>query len=226
MKKTTNMKNSINIGIALITSVLLVSCFNDSKPNYQYMPNMYEPVGYETNGAYEVFPGQQEAMLPAEGSIPRGWQPYEYENSTAGLELARTELKNPLEVTEANLAAGKELYGIYCAVCHGDKGDGQGILVQREKFLGIPSYADAGRTITEGSTYHVQMFGLNSMGSYASQTSELERWQITQHVMNLKAALKGEPLLTPVAANSASKDTLAVTENIVSEETNTSEEQH
>jgi hypothetical protein len=33
------------------------------------------------------------------------------------------------------------------------------------------------------------------MGSYASQTNELERWQITQHVMNLKAALLGEPAL-------------------------------
>ena len=34
------------------------------------------------------------------------------------------------------------------------------------------------------------------MGSYASQTNEKERWQITQYVMNLKAGLKGEPLLS------------------------------
>ena len=63
-----------------------------------------------------------EAMLPAEGSIPRGWQPYDYPNTTEGLELARTNLINPLEVTEANLKAGSDLYAIYCAVCHGDKG--------------------------------------------------------------------------------------------------------
>ena len=49
------------------------------------------------------------------------------------------------------------------------------------------------------------------MGSYASQTNELERWQITQHVMNLKAALNGEPLLTPVVEG-------ASMETIVSEE--------
>ena len=191
------MKNIVNIVIALVASMSLVSCFNNDKPNYQYMPNMYEPVGYETYGEYEIFAGGQEAMLPVEGSIPRGWQPYDYPNTTAGLEQARIELKNPLPVTEENLAQGKKLYDIYCGVCHGDKGDGQGILVQREKFLGIPSYADAGRNITEGGTYHVQMFGLNTMGSYASQTNELERWQITQHVMNLKATLKGEPLMEP-----------------------------
>ncbi len=193
------MRNIVKIAVVVIASFSLVSCFNKNKPNFQFMPNMYEPVSYETYGDYEVFPNRMEAMHPVEGTIPRGWQPYDYPNTTEGLELARTNLKNPLEVTEANLKAGSELYAIYCAVCHGDKGAGQGILVKREKFLGIPSYADAGRDITEGGVYHVQMFGLNSMGSYASQTNELERWQITQHVMNLKAALKGEPLLIPVA---------------------------
>ncbi|MEZ4816526.1 MAG: cytochrome c [Flavobacteriaceae bacterium] len=191
------MKNIANIAVLLITTTVMVSCFDTSNPNYQYMPNMYKPVGYEAYGEYEIFPGNQEAMLPAEGSIPRGWQPYDYPNTTEGLALAKAELKNPIPVTEESLAQGKKLYDIYCAVCHGVKGDGQGILVQREKILGIPSYADAGRTITEGGVYHVQMFGLNAMGSYASQTNELERWQITQHVMNLKATLNGEPLTTP-----------------------------
>ena len=197
MKTITSMKNSFQIVVAIAASVLMVSCFNSSRPNYQYMPNMYEPVGYETYGEYEIFPGGQEAMLPAEGTIPRGWQPYEYPNTTDGLNLAKAELKNPLPVTEASLANGKKLYDIYCAVCHGVKGDGQGILVQREKILGIPSYADPGRLITEGGIYHVQMFGLNAMGSYASQTNETERWEIVQHVMNLKASLEGKPLLVP-----------------------------
>ncbi len=192
MTKTINMKKAIHISMVIIASVAIMSCSNTNSPNYQYMPNMYKPVGYETYGQYDIFENEMEAKLPANGSIPRGWMPYEYENSTAGLELARTELKMTLPVTEENLAKGAQLYEIYCAVCHGTKGDGQGILMQREKFLGIPSYADPGRNITEGSIYHVQMFGLNAMGSYASQTNELERWQITQHVLNLKAALKGE----------------------------------
>lgn len=194
-KTTINMKKAIHISIVIIASLAMVSCFDSNSPNYQYMNNMYEPVGYETYGEYEIFENEMEAKLPAEGSIPRGWMPYEYENSTAGLEQARAELKMTLPVTEEHLERGEELYEIYCAVCHGTKGDGQGILMQREKFLGIPSYADPGRNITEGSIYHVQMYGLNSMGSYASQTNELERWQITQHVMNLMAALKGEPAL-------------------------------
>lgn len=215
---TINMKKLINIALIALLGLVVVSCADSNNPNYQYMPNMYEPVGYETYGEYEVFPGQQEAMLPAEGSIPRGYTPYDYENTTEGLELAKVELKNPLEVTEENLAAGAQLYTIYCAVCHGDSGDGQGILAQREKFLGIPSYAAEGRVITEGGVYHVQMYGLNTMGSYASQTNELERWQITQHVMNLKAALKGEPLLEPKAQDSLTDMMEVLNENISDED--------
>jgi len=194
------MKKIINISILFLSVLSLISC-DDNGRSYQYMPNMYEPVGYETYGEYDVFEDGQEAKLPAEGSIPRGWSPYDYENTPDGKAKATAELKNPLVISEDNLGAGNRLYTIYCAVCHGDKGDGKGILATREKFLGIPSYADAGRNITEGDVYHVQMYGINSMGSYASQTNEEERWQITQHVMNLKAALEGKPQSESVKVN-------------------------
>jgi mono/diheme cytochrome c family protein len=217
----TNMKYILTIGIGIIIALSLVSCAKDNKPNFQYFPNMYEPVSYQTYGDYEVFPNRQEALLPAEGTISRGWMPYEYPNTTEGLNLAKAELKNPVLITEEGLLKGKELYNIYCSICHGEKGNGQGVLVMREKFLGIPSYDDPGRNITPGGIYHVQMFGLNSMGSYASQTNELERWQISQHVMNLKAALKGEPLAKPVK-----KEILGNEQSTVLEEGNTSDEAH
>ena len=57
----------------------------------------------------------------------------------------------------------------------------------REKFLGVPSYAD--REITAGSIYHVLMYGKNAMGSHAGQVNAEERWQIAQHVMELRRSL-------------------------------------
>ena len=63
------MKALIKILIVVIMTSLVFSCKKDTRPNYQFMPNMYEPVGYETYGEYEVFPGQQSAMLPVEGTI-------------------------------------------------------------------------------------------------------------------------------------------------------------
>ena len=49
-----------------------------------------------------------------------------------------------------------------CASCHGNKGDGKGNLVKREKILGIPSYDDVGRAINEGSIYHTIYYGKNA----------------------------------------------------------------
>ncbi|WP_103069920.1 c-type cytochrome [Aquimarina sediminis] len=186
------MKSTIKILAAAVVMICVVSCQKKSKPNYQYMPNMYESVGYETYGEYGIFPGGQEAMLPVDGSIPRGWMPYEYENSQKGYLLAKDTLKNPILYTKENEEEGKELYDIYCAICHGGKGDGKGPLVKREKILGVPSYDDIGRAITEGSIYHVMYYGINSMGSYAAQTNEHERWQIVQYVQKLKADLEGK----------------------------------
>ena len=150
--------------------------------------SMYEAVGYDTYDESDAFKRGTEAQLPVEGTIPRGWIPYEYEDSNEGYDLAKSELINPLVLNDDNLKKGKELYGVYCAVCHGSKGDGQGILMTREKYLGVPSYAD--REITEGSIYHVIFFGKNAMGSHAGQVNETERWQITQYVMELRSKLK------------------------------------
>ena len=113
---------------------------------------MYEPVGYETYADTDAFISGVEAQIPVEGSVARGWEPYDYPDTNDGYEAAKAELMSPLALTDENGANGKELYGIYCAVCHGGKGDGQGILMTREKFLGVPSYAD--REITPGSIYH------------------------------------------------------------------------
>lgn len=183
------MNSILKIGIVL-GLVLLASCKSDNAPNYQYMPNMYEPVGYETYGKVDFLPNGMEARQPADHTIARGWMPYAIQNDLEGRELARA-LSSPLDSLqmENNLAKGKELYDIYCAICHGANGDGQGNLVKREKILGVPSYADAGRDITVGSTYHVIYYGLNAMGSYAGQLDYEERWQVSEYVMKLKQDL-------------------------------------
>lgn len=179
------MKSLIKI-VVLAIGLMAVSCKKDTAPNYQFMPNMYQSAGYETYGE-AAFKNGIEAQLPAEGSIPRGHVPFDIANSTEGYELAKETLKSPLDSTQVNAQTGKALYDIYCAICHGTTGDGQGNLVKREKILGIPNYAD--REITEGSIYHTIYYGKNAMGSYANQLQEAERWQVVSYVLQLRADL-------------------------------------
>lgn len=187
------MKSLLYKSTLLILVFSAVSCFSPDKRNYEYFPDMYESEAYEAYQEYDIFVNSQEAKLPVEGSIPRGWMPFEYENTQEGYDLAKANLHNPLPYTEENVTEGKQLYNIYCAVCHGDKGDGQGILAKREKILGIPAYNAPGRDITDGSAYYVMYYGRNTMGSYASQTTEIERWKMAMYVMDLKRALNSEP---------------------------------
>jgi len=184
------MKSIFNITILALILVSIVACKKDSRPNYEYMPNMYTSVAYETYQESDAFANGVEAQLPAEGAIPRGYTPFDIENSNDGYLQAKANLKNKLDSTQVDYAKGGPLYAVYCAICHGNKGDGQGTLVKREKILGIPSYDDAGRAITEGSVYHTIYYGKNAMGSYANQLNEEERWQVVAYVMQLKADLE------------------------------------
>ncbi len=186
------MKSLNKIIVLIGLSMTVISCHNNSKPNYQFFPNMYESVAYETNAESAAFNSENGSkgkvgQMPANGSIKRGFVPYEIPNTPAGYALAKSTLKSPLDSISSNLEKGKELYNIYCAICHGEKGDGKGKLVEREKFLGVPSYKD--RQVTEGSVFHVITYGLNSMGSHANQLSQQERWLVTEYVLKIRSEL-------------------------------------
>lgn len=172
--------------------ISVASCKKDSRPNYQYFPNMYQSVGYEAYSESDAFKNGVEAQLPAEGSIARGHLPFDYANTNDGYQLAKENLVNPLDSTQIDAERGGQLFGIYCAICHGNKGDGQGNLVKREKILGVPAYNDPGRALTQGSVYHTIYYGKNVMGSYANQLNEEERWQVVAYVMDLKDQLDGK----------------------------------
>lgn len=181
------MKNVYKIAMLVTVAAAVTSCFNKKEPNYQYVPNMMYSVAYETYSESKAFPNGKEGQLPAKGSIPRGFTPYEYPNSTEGYEMAKANLPSPLDSLSIDKAKGEQLFTVYCAICHGDKGDGKGNLVKREKFLGVPNYKD--RPITIGSVFHVETYGLNAMGSHANQLTQEERWQVAHHVMELRSKL-------------------------------------
>ncbi len=181
------MKSFIKIIAVFILLISLASCSSEKRERQiQYMgdTDMYDAVPYEAYSEVKILPNQMEAQQPVVGTIARGKVPYDYPNTEEGYQIAKDSLHSTMKPTKENLAKGKYLYNMYCAVCHGTKGDGQGVLVKREKFLGVPNYKD--RAITEGSIYHVIMYGRNMMGSHASQLTQKERWQVVRYVEQLR----------------------------------------
>ena len=102
------MKSILKIGILFCAVLVMVSCADKNNRNYQYMPNMYFPVGYETYQQVNFLPSGTEAMKPADNTISRGWLPYEFANDLEGKDMARLQ-PSPLDSlnAEANLATGR-----------------------------------------------------------------------------------------------------------------------
>ena len=185
------MKSLFKLVGLMVVLISFASCQKKNRPNYQFFPDMYESIGYETYGEVHFLPDGMEAKMPVAGTVARGYKPFDIDGSLEGYDLAKATLVSPLDSTQIDSQRGAVLYDIYCGVCHGNKGDGQGILVKREKILGVPAFDDPGRGLTQGSVYHTIHYGKNAMGSYANQLNEEERWQVVDYVMHLKAQLGG-----------------------------------
>ncbi len=134
--------------------------------------------------------------VPAEGSVPRNYQPYPYEQGE--IEAAGRELKNPVRPTAAVYARGKLQYEIYCAVCHGPSGRADGPVVPR--FPGVlplvnrPGMPAAASTDwPDGKIFHMITAGRGMMKPYAAQLVPADRWAIVHYVRVLqKTAQEGK----------------------------------
>lgn len=178
------MNSLLKITFSIFVLVALFSCNDNTKRSAQYMPDMYRPVPYEAYSTNPNFKNGLSSQKPVEGTIARGQVPYDYPNTNEAYDAAKLNLKSPMDSTMVDLKRAKDLYNIYCTVCHGKKGDGQSFLSERDKFNGVPNYKD--RDITEGSIYHVIMYGKGVMGSHASQLRDEERWQVVHYVQKLR----------------------------------------
>ena len=90
------MKSLFKIVTLFGLSFLATSCFDKSKPNYQYFPNMYEAVSYETYSESDAFKNGKEGQLVPNGAIKRGFVPYEIPNTPEGYTQSKS-LKSPLD---------------------------------------------------------------------------------------------------------------------------------
>ncbi len=92
----------------------------------------------------------------------------------------------PAPVTRAQIERGRERYEIYCAVCHGSTGEGNGMIVQRG-FPPPPSlHLDRLRDAPVGHFYEVITNGFGVMYPYASRVEPADRWAIAAYIRALQ----------------------------------------
>jgi cytochrome c553 len=94
----------------------------------------------------------------------------------------------PYPITREILLRGQERFEIYCSVCHGGAGDGNGMIVQRG-FPPPPSFhIDRLRHAPVGHFFDVMTNGYGVMYSYAARVSTDDRWAIAAYIRALQAS--------------------------------------
>jgi len=89
-------------------------------------------------------------------------------------------------MTLALVQRGRERFGIFCAPCHGQAGDGNGIVAQRG-FPHPPDYTEA-RLVSAPDRYlfDVISHGHGAMYSYADRMPPKDRWAIAAYIRALQ----------------------------------------
>ncbi len=178
--------------IAIAAAVVITSCNDKRSTGWEYAPNMYESIAYEPDQKNPNFADGKSAQVPPAGTIPIGFVRFDYPNTSAGYTQAGTEVHTMIPQTETNFAEGKVLFMHFCSPCHGETGQGDGAVVAHG-FPPPPSYSKgqssrggAMKDLTDGKIYHTITYGVNAMGSYASQLSPEERWKVVMYVHHLQ----------------------------------------
>ena len=105
----------------------------------------------------------------------------------------------PMTITKADLDRGQARYNIYCSVCHGMTGHGDGIVARRGFNRPSPAsyHQDRLRQAPVGHFFDVMTNGWGAMPSYASQVPVEDRWRIAAYVRALQLSqMKGSASTT------------------------------
>jgi len=176
------------LAVTIVAGMSLASCDRTrNDKGYEYFPDMAYSLAYETYAPNTNFPDGKTEQMPLKGTVSREMIPYQYPASEAGRKQAGLELANPMKDSLMDLAAGKDLYTVFCIGCHGDAGDGKGHLYKSGKFAVPPASLLSAKTmaVPAGEIYHVITVGYNVMGAHGPQIRPNDRWQIVNYVQNV-----------------------------------------
>jgi hypothetical protein len=130
----------------------------------------------------EVFSDGFTMRPPVEGTVARGFIPYEYKGLK---DSAVINLSNPLPYSKVVIAKGKTKFDTYCSPCHGYFGKGDTRL--HDQFPKPPTlHSDKVRNWSDGNIYHVITNGQNIMPSYEKQINRDDRWAIVHYIRVLQ----------------------------------------
>ncbi len=199
------MKNITFLFIWVVSIPIMFSCNGPKRDRDRvYMPDMAYSRSYQTYIEHDFL--KKDGIFynnrPVAGTFARGEEepfpvPKNYQidsdfilrgivkDSVTGKKFV---LSNPFDTLMGDqLEEAHRLYLVYCGICHGDKLDGNGPLynggngpfpLKPASLVGDITY----EKLSPASMFFTATYGKNFMGSYASQLSRLQRWEVIYYI--------------------------------------------
>jgi len=211
------MKNKFII--ASLSALVAFTACSDVKrtPGKIYMPDMAYSRAYESYADHSNLAekGINYNSRPVEGTISREEEmpfhiPMDKPGDTTNYNASKA-VPNPYDsLSKADMEEAERLYLINCGICHGDKLNGNGPLykdgngpyaAKPAALVGDAKY----EAMPAGQMFYSVAYGKNLMGSYASQLSRKQRWQVIAYIKAKQQANKAKaaPAAAPAAEATA-----------------------
>jgi len=166
---------------------------------------MYDQPRYEPQEASSFFADGKSDRPILAGVVPRLDSKNEprddqYDHFQVGIVDGKPAESFPLPVDRVLLERGRERYQIFCTPCHGERGDGQGMIVKRgfsppPRFYGkrpttgtspAATFYEDLREAPVGHFFDVITNGHGAMYSYAARIGARDRWAIIAYIRALQ----------------------------------------
>lgn len=196
--------------LALFFAAPLLGCEALEVPGLD-LERMIDQARYDAQEKSEFFTDGRAMRTPPEGTVPRS-RPLGYTEELTGVKPNPSSVVSllpagyvgggfaatgvayedyaqqiPVPVTPDLLKKGQERFNIYCAVCHGVRGDGHSRVAERMPQRKPPTLLGArAKEFPVGKIYQIITKGYGLMPSYAHDNTIEERWAITAYVRALQ----------------------------------------
>ena len=167
-----------------------------TKPQLHIVFNMDAQAKYKPQRRNEFFAGSdgRATRLPVEGTVAVG-ELRDDEHLYAGKVNGQFALSLPeqIQVNAQTMARGEQRYGIYCTPCHGEIGDGDGMVHRRAAALKEgtwvkPTNVNSANIAKKpvGELFNTISNGIRNMPGYARQIEVEDRWAIVLYLRALQ----------------------------------------
>ena len=162
------------------------------KPPIHLNPNMDDVERYDAQEKQYFYEKDDRTKRnPIEGTVPYGF----YKDDNPEFYLGKNnegeylnKVSEILDIDENFIKRGQERFNIYCSVCHGYSGIGNGLVAQNDGYNVIVTsiLSETLDDKSDGYFYDIISNGKNNMKGYSGQINEEDRWAIVTYIRALR----------------------------------------